>query len=82
MAFWITGSVTLGIDKSKGYILVKYRYLIFGIINAIVAVPFIIMAILPPMNFWAGVFALVFMFFVGHCWNKDTQRVLQDKENV
>ena len=61
--------------KGFGTTTIKYRYLIFGIINAIAATTFITMALLPPMNFFAGVFG----FVVGYCWNKDTQRVLNGK---
>jgi len=53
----------------------RYRYLILGTINAIVAGYFTFIAMNPPRNFTAGVFALVFWFFVGVYWGKDTERV-------
>ena len=56
----------------------KYRYLIFGIINAIVAGMFTFIAVY-DMNFIAGVFALVFWFFVGIYWGKDMERVNDEK---
>lgn len=59
----------------------KYRYLIFGTINAIIAGIFTFIAINPPGNFIAGVFAFVFWFIVGHCWNKDSERVINDKRS-
>lgn len=53
----------------------KYRYIIFGTINAFIGGVFIVIATTPPMNFIAGVFALFFMFIFGWCWGRDIERV-------
>ncbi len=57
----------------------KYCYIIFGTINALIGVHFIFLAVNPPMNFIAGVFALIFMFIFGWCWGKDIERVKDEK---
>ena len=59
-----------------------YRYLIAGTINAIVAGYFTFVAVNPPRNFIAGLFAFIFWFVVGYCWGKDTKRVREQNENI
>jgi len=56
----------------------RYRYLILGIINAIVAGIFTFIAV-RDMNIAAAFFAFVFWFFVGVYWGKDTERVKDEK---
>lgn len=60
--------------KPFGY----YGYLFVGGFLMVVAGYFILDAVYFN-NFISGVVALIIMFVVGYCWNKDTERVIDEK---
>lgn len=57
----------------------KYGYLIIGSLLSVFGGMFIFIAVFYN-NFISGVVALFFMFIVGYCWNKDSERVMNGKD--
>lgn len=55
----------------------KYGYFIVSIICALAAGYFMIGAVLAH-NFISGIVTFIFMFVIGYCWNKDTERILNE----
>jgi len=57
----------------------KYGYLIVGSFMSIPAAYFIFTAVYLN-NFLSGLVAFAVMFVIGYCWNKDSERVINEKD--
>lgn len=63
----------------------KYGYLIVGTISMIISGYFALMATLQVIlfhitnSFYYLILGYIFLFIVGYCWNKDTERIMNEK---